>query len=217
MSEKVIDKDILVYSKENTNAEFLVAVVDDNPVNLHLIETQLKNPEYHVDSMSGGGQLLQKIDNGYIPDIVLLDIVMPGMNGYEVCRRLRDQFTSFDLPVIMVTARDRSEDLKEGLDAGANDYITKPVNSIELNARVRTHLKIKKSISERKIFESKLSEFEKLITYGVLILRIMGKKNNIDSSTEKRLLEKAYEFYKPVFSRYFNEDTDQNNTDFTCE
>ena len=119
-----------------------VLVVDDIPANRKLLTDVLSNAGYVVIAASSGEEALEKVASAK-PDLVLLDILMPGLNGYEVCQRLRADPTTGVLPVVMVTALDPTEERIKGLDAGADDFLTKPVNAAELLARVRSLLRIK--------------------------------------------------------------------------
>ncbi|GEM_PF-762954 len=118
-----------------------VLVVDDEPVNLQVLLNHLSAMNYSVRTAASGLAALELVDDGR-PDIVLLDVMMPGMDGYEVCRRLRARWPASQLPVILLTARNQVDDLVEGMGAGANDYVTKPFSSRELAARVRTHAEL---------------------------------------------------------------------------
>jgi two-component system sensor histidine kinase ChiS len=117
-----------------------VLVVDDDPVNLCVLESHLSPRGYTVHTAESGAAALQLVENGLRPDIVLLDVMMPHMSGYEVCRELRQRFAPHELPVVLVTARTQVGDLVDGLSSGANDYVTKPISKRELLARLKTHL-----------------------------------------------------------------------------
>ncbi|MFT4624134.1 MAG: putative ATPase/signal transduction histidine kinase/class 3 adenylate cyclase [Myxococcota bacterium] len=121
-----------------------VLVVDDEPVNLQVLVNQLGRYGYNVVTARSGAEALARVEGGFRPDLVLLDVMMPNMNGYQVCTALRKTFDRGELPVVMVTAKDRVDDLVEGMSSGANDYVTKPFASAELLARVRTHLQLVK-------------------------------------------------------------------------
>ncbi|MBD3242126.1 MAG: response regulator, partial [Chitinivibrionales bacterium] len=120
-----------------------VLVVDDEPVNLQVAVNQLTAAGYGVRTCDNGEAALKHIDCRPTPDLVLLDLMMPGMSGYEVCERARSRFGQAELPIIIVTARNRISDLVRGFSAGANDYIAKPYSRDELLARVRTQLQLK--------------------------------------------------------------------------
>jgi adenylate cyclase len=119
-----------------------ILVVDDTPINVTLLSDLLKAKGYAVVSAASGSDALEKIDRE-APDLVLLDIMMPGMTGYDVCRKLRVNPATSLLPVIMVTALDPAQERVKGLEAGADDFLSKPINQAELLARVRSLLRIK--------------------------------------------------------------------------
>ncbi|MFK7971448.1 MAG: response regulator [Bacteroidia bacterium] len=117
-----------------------ILVVDDEPINQQVLKNQLSLQSYQVVSAMNGAEALKLLDAGGKFDLVLLDIMMPKMSGYEVCREIRKRFLPSELPVIMITAKNQVSDLVEGLDMGANDYLTKPFSKDEILARIKTHL-----------------------------------------------------------------------------
>ena len=123
------------------NPQPKIVVVDDTPANIRLIEAVLTPRDYTVLSAMSGQAALELIAREE-PDLVLLDIMMPGMDGYEVCRRLRDDSATQALPIVMITASGAQEKLK-ALEAGADDFITKPFDKAELLARVKSLLRVK--------------------------------------------------------------------------
>jgi len=140
----VIQKEIL---REEGKA---ILVVDDNRDNINLIEEILSEEGYENILVASSGREALSIINENNIDIVLLDVMMPDMDGYEVCSTLQHDEATSDIPVIMVTAKTTSEDLKQGFKVGAFDYIKKPFNEVELIARVQSALKLKKSKDELK-------------------------------------------------------------------
>jgi DNA-binding response OmpR family regulator len=119
-----------------------ILVVDDTPANVKLLGDLLIAKGYQVVTAASGPEALTRVDDER-PDLVLLDVVMPEMSGYEVCQRIRADARNGILPVVMVTALDPSGERIKGLEAGADDFLTKPVNLAELLARVRSLLRIK--------------------------------------------------------------------------
>lgn len=127
-----------------------ILVADDDPnVALLVKMTLAKDPDYNIEIVSNGEDALRKVAEAP-PDLLLLDVMMPGVDGMEVCRRIKTDDKTKYIPVIMVTAKRESEDMIKGMELGANDYITKPFNPEELLARVRVHLRIKSLESELK-------------------------------------------------------------------
>ena len=119
-----------------------ILVVDDTPVNAKLLADLLTAKGYAVTTAASGPEALDKIGSGEL-DLVLLDVMMPGMSGYEVCRTLREKPNTALLPVVMVTALDPAQERVKGIEAGADDFLSKPINQQELLARVRSLLRIK--------------------------------------------------------------------------
>ncbi len=128
-------------------------IVDDNRVNIKLLEKVLLKHGYEIITATGGKEALQLIEKR-IPDLILLDIIMPEMDGYEICKKLKSSPDTCDIPVIFLTAKTETDDIVRGFNTGAADYIRKPFQRAELLARVETHLKLKKM--QMKILEQDL-------------------------------------------------------------
>jgi len=124
---------------EKTMGEVLV--VDDSPDNLCLLSEMLTQQGYHVRPAPDGSSALQSI-RSILPDLILLDIKMPGMDGYEVCRRLKADERSRDVPVLFISGLTEKEDKVKGFGVGGVDYITKPFQHEEVLARVKTHISL---------------------------------------------------------------------------
>jgi signal transduction histidine kinase/serine phosphatase RsbU (regulator of sigma subunit) len=138
----------------------LVHIVDDDPVNLQVLENHLSMHHYDIVRSLDGPDAISKIESGKVPDLMLLDIMMPKMSGYEVSKILRKRFSMFELPIMMLTAKNRIEDMVSGFTAGANDYLTKPFDKNELLARVKTLVTLKTAVKENRRLFSIDKEFE---------------------------------------------------------
>ena len=117
-----------------------VLAVDDEPINQQVLLNHLSQGPYKVTQAFNGDEALAALDEHEDIDLVLLDIMMPRMSGYEVCQQIRERFTPSELPVIMITAKNQVSDLVEGLNYGANDYLAKPFSKDEFLARIKTHI-----------------------------------------------------------------------------
>lgn len=120
-----------------------ILIVDDEPFNLDLLEQELADHDYTIERAGDGAEALEKL-SGFLPDVILLDYMMPKMNGLEVLKCLKEDERHKSIPVILLTAKATQEDKIRGLDAGADDYVTKPFDAFELLARVRAMMRIKK-------------------------------------------------------------------------
>lgn len=169
-----------------------VFVVDDSPVTTKVISRMLKkNSDYYSVKILDGPECIKKAKE-VKPDLILLDIQMPGMNGIEVCKVLRKDEQTYDIPVIFVTASTDNETLKEAFESGGTDYVRKPVNKIELLARIKSVL-IQKKLEKRLMEKEKLNgvlemaggichdlnqPMQVVSGYSELLLMDMGKENS---------------------------------------
>ncbi len=120
----------------------LILIVDDNPENRQVLGSLLLEVGYEVGAAPDGYKALEFIENEE-PDLILLDVMMPGMDGFEVCEKLKSNMLTKHIPVIFLTAKTSTEDIVRGFNVGGVDYISKPFNSEELLARVKTHLELR--------------------------------------------------------------------------
>lgn len=127
-----------------------VLVVDDVPQNVKLLEAKLNSEYYTVKSCSSGMECLQKV-KPFDPDIILLDVMMPEMDGFETCEKLKSDPETAHIPVVMVTALSEIEDRVHGLSAGATDFITKPIDEVHLFARVKSLIRLKMMLDELRL------------------------------------------------------------------
>ncbi|MFT4926160.1 MAG: signal transduction histidine kinase/ligand-binding sensor domain-containing protein [Phenylobacterium sp.] len=136
------DSDDLTYTKMAPDSnKFRILLVDDEPINRQVLHNYLSLQNYQLVEASDGEHALDAVKNNGPFDLVLLDIMMPGMTGYEVCQKLREDHPASDLPVIFLTAKNQVADLVQSFAVGGNDYLSKPVAKYELLTRVENHLK----------------------------------------------------------------------------
>ncbi|MGI9543768.1 MAG: response regulator, partial [Cyclobacteriaceae bacterium] len=129
-------------TSSNGIGEINILVVDDEPVNQTVLANFLISSRFKITPALNGEDALKALESGQKFDLVLLDIMMPKMSGFEVCQKIREKYLPNELPVIMITAKNQVSDLVQGLSTGANDYITKPFSKDEFLARVKTHLNL---------------------------------------------------------------------------
>lgn len=138
----------------------VVLVVDDNLQNLELLQAHLEDMDCKTLPAHDGIEALEIIAKNP-PDLILLDVMMPKMSGFEVCRRIKNDPKTTDIPVIMVTALNEFGDIERGIDSGTDDFISKPINKLELLTRVKTMLKLKHLSDKLERTLAYLSEIEK--------------------------------------------------------
>jgi two-component system alkaline phosphatase synthesis response regulator PhoP len=149
-----------VRSKKEQEKTPVVLVVDDNQQNLELLQAYLEDMDCETVPAHDGPEALEIIGNS-APDLVLLDVMMPKMSGFEVCKRIKNDPRTSDIPVIMVTALNEFGDIERGIDSGTDDFLSKPVNKLELVTRVKTMLKLKHLTDKLERTLAYLSEIEK--------------------------------------------------------
>ena len=147
-----------------------VLVVDDILPNVKLLEAKLSSAYFEVITALNGVDALELAEKQG-PDIILLDVMMPGMDGFEVCEKLKENPKTAHIPVVMVTALTDATDRVRGLEAGADDFLSKPVNDTALMARVKSLVRLKMTIDEWRIRETTANQF------GVLTGRLHSRPN----------------------------------------
>ncbi|NQZ07975.1 MAG: response regulator, partial [Algicola sp.] len=170
-------------------SRFRLLLVDDEPINLQVLNNHLSRHNYQLIEANDGLQALEMLKNNGPFDLVLLDIMMPKLSGYEVCKKIRETHSVSELPVIFLTAQNQVDNLVQGFAIGGNDHLTKPVDKHELLARVETHLKLhdinqnledKVEQRTREILatQKKLILSEKLASLGTLMAGVAHEINN---------------------------------------
>ncbi|NQE35115.1 ATP-binding protein [Microcoleus asticus] len=140
----------IINSQVSDNSDLLeserlkILVVDDEPINIHVIINSLSVENYDITQASNGLEALNLIQSGFKPDLILLDVMMPQMTGYEVCREVRKKYSPLEMPILMLTAKNLTTDLVEAFNLEANDYVTKPFIKKELLARINTQIRLAK-------------------------------------------------------------------------
>src|SRR5712675_319149 len=165
---------------------YRILVVDDHEDNIELLRARLEARGYEVFGANDGQAALDQVEE-VRPDLILLDVMMPKMDGMEVVRRLKSNKNLPFIPVIMQTALDSTENKVEGLDAGADDYITKPINFAELEARVKAQLRIKQLQTDLTASKEELSDLNNKLREISLTDGLTGIENR--RSLEDRLKE----------------------------
>ncbi len=146
-------------TEKNENSISTVLVVDDNPQNLELLLAYLEDLDCKTVSATQGAEAVDKAKQ-ILPDLILLDVMMPKMSGFEVCKRLKNDPRTTDIPIIMVTALSELGDIERAIDSGTDDFLSKPVNRLELITRVKTMLKLKHLTDKLERTLAYLSEIE---------------------------------------------------------
>ncbi len=187
-----------------------ILVVDDEPINVELLEAYLIG-EYNIITAYNGEEALEKVKSEH-PDLILLDIMMPGMDGYEVCRILKNDSKTQFIPIVMVTALSERDDRIKSIEVGADEFLTKPVDKVELMARVKSLMYAKhlhnRLVSERDVLDVQNRIRSVLTAIIPMLLKSLSpedKKIVIHQMTDK--VEKSILEIYPI---------DAENTDIEC-
>src|SRR5204863_9032238 len=144
----------------------VILVVDDVQQNIQVVGTMLREAGYSIMPATSGLTALQRVQKK-LPDLILLDLMMPEMDGLEVCRRLKSDPATQSIPIIFLTASNEMSHLVQGLEAGAVDYVTKPFNPPELLARVRTHLELQHARAQLREMNNEKNEFMGIVAHDL--------------------------------------------------
>ena len=139
-----------------------IVIADDNLQNVELLEAYLSDFECEIRTAYDGEESLRVVQE-FAPDLLLLDVMMPRLSGFEVCKKLRANPATCDLLILMVTALNEASDFERGVQAGTDDFLTKPVNKVELLCRIRSLLRVKHLKNQLERTLAYLAEFESAI------------------------------------------------------
>ncbi|WP_181907284.1 response regulator [Cohnella lupini] len=182
-----------------------VLIVDDDPVNLKIMEELLALEGLKVTAVMDGIEGLKAWERGTDWDLVVLDVMLPGMSGYDLCRQIRSRNSFYDLPVLFLTSRIQPADLLVGFDAGANDYVTQPIDASEFRARTRTLLRMKQSIRDQLHMEMALIQAQIKPHFLYNTLNTIASLSEIDPEKTRELLND--------FGSYLRSSFDMRNLD----
>ncbi|CAM3626197.1 ATP-binding protein [Marinicrinis lubricantis] len=181
-----------------------ILVVDDDPINLQILTDMIGTAQYDIAASTNAAEALALLENQHF-DLVISDVMMPNISGYEFTKAIRKRFTLSELPVLLLTARSRSEDIYAGFQAGANDYVTKPVEPLELRSRVRALTELQLSIEERLRIEAAWLQAQMRPHFLFNTMNAIAALGAMDIEKMQKLLEE--------FSNYLRMSFDFHNTD----
>lgn len=183
---------------------FKILIVDDEPVNRQVLTNYLSLQNYELIQATNGIEALEIMKAGFKPDMILLDVMMPKMTGLEVCRKIRERMQANELPILMLTAKNRVSDMVEGLAAGANDYLAKPISKNELLARIKTHIQL---------YNINLA-YSRFVP--IEFIHLLNKKNVVDVSLGDQIEKEMTILFSDVrgFTSLSEMMTPQENFDF---
>lgn len=166
-----------------------ILAVDDNPINLHVLRHILSAEQYDLECMLSAREVLEQLEWKKW-DLIISDVMMPSMSGYDLTKEIRKKYSRSELPILLLTARSNPDDIYAGLMAGANDYVTKPVDALELNVRVQALTDLQKSIEERLKMEAAWLQAQIRPHFLLNTLNAIISLSRIDVNRMYRLLDK---------------------------
>lgn len=196
-SSNHFDRSSITQSIMQTNRP-KVLVVDDDPVNLRVIETILTTEKYDLKTVTSGSKALEALVSQKF-DLVISDVMMPNMSGYELVRTIRKQQSITELPVLLLTARGQAQDIENGFLSGANDYVMKPVDPLELRSRVKALTDVKQSVQERLRMEAAWLQAQIHPHFLFNTLNAIMTLHEIDTERTNKLLEALSDFLRESF------------------
>ncbi|GAA0134502.1 ATP-binding protein [Paenibacillus sp. YSY-4.3] len=204
VSAGLAKSEILPDAKESTSIEInnnrpVILIVDDDPVNLQVLEAILPQDEYEAVMVTSGKEALAILDTKEW-DLVISDIMMPRMSGYELTRKIRERFTLTELPVLLLTARSQPKDIQSGFLAGANDYVAKPVEPLEIRSRIEALTTIKQVVKEQLRLEAAWLQAQIQPHFLFNALNAIAALSDVNLDKMRTLLEEFSHFLRNKFS-----------------
>jgi sensor histidine kinase YesM len=181
-----------------------ILAIDDDPVNLSVLASVLSPNNYDIVTVTSGAEALSLLDSR-MWDLLIIDVMMPRMSGYEVAQAVRARFSHAELPILLLTARSRAEDIEAGFKSGANDYVTKPVDALELRSRVRALTEVTRAVREQTRMESAWLQAQIQPHFLFNTLNSLAALSEIDIGRMRNLLQ--------VFGDYLRASFDFDNSD----
>ncbi|QDP99780.1 response regulator [Lysinibacillus fusiformis] len=175
-----------------------VLVVDDDPINLRVIETILTVEKFDIVTVTSGKKALAILDATEW-DLIISDVMMPQMSGYELTRKIRQRFTITELPILLLTARSQPQDIENGFLAGANDYVVKPVDALEIRTRAKALTEVKQSVRERLRMEAAWLQAQIQPHFFFNTLNAILALSEIDMNRMRNLLEAFSDYLRESF------------------
>ena len=176
-----------------------ILAIDDDPINLAILKEVLSVEAYDLHTVTSGRDALAILESGKW-DLIIADVMMPHMSGYELTRTIRERFSVSELPILLLTARARPEDVDAGFHCGANDYVTKPIETLELRARVRALTQLKQSVGEQLRFEAAFLQAQIQPHFLFNTLSSISALSDIDVGKMRELLNEFGNFLKASFA-----------------
>lgn len=180
------------------NRKANILAVDDDPVNLKVLVSILSTEPYHITTVHSAQEVLELLDKKQW-DLVIADVMMPQISGYELTKRIREEYSLSDLPILLLTARSQATDIYTGFFSGANDYVTKPVDALELKYRIRSLITLKQSIHERLRIEAAYLQAQIQPHFLFNALNSIMALSHIDLKRMKRLGDAFAEYLRISF------------------
>ncbi|NEQ75035.1 MAG: response regulator [Okeania sp. SIO2C9] len=181
-------QEITPLNTDIANSNFHILIVDDEPINIQVLSNYLKANNYQVTQALNGKEALAALETNKNIDMILLDVMMPQISGYEVCAKIREKYPAQSLPILMLTAKNQVADLVMGFQFGANDYLTKPFSKDELLTRIKTHIQLSKITNS----------YERFVPYEYV--KLLSKENILDVKLGDRVSKEMAIFFSDIRS-----------------